>query len=116
MADSVLINNVKISAADTITALFTSPSTGGGTIITAFTVANNSLSSASYKLYIVAPNDVIDLVDIEGSAISPMKIVVKDRFDSAPGIVNQVVPSGGTIRAENSTGDALNFYATGRNQ
>lgn len=110
MADSVLINNTKISAADTVASLFTSPLSGAGTIITAFTVSNNSAASASYKAYIV------DAAGVVGDAIVPQKIVVRDRFDSAPSIVNQVVPGGGTIRAENSTGNALSFYATGRNQ
>lgn len=110
MADSVLIDNAKISAADTVTNLFTSPGGGLGTIITAFTVSNNSSASASYKAYIVGTDGVV------GDAVVPQKIVVRDRYDSAPSIVNQVVPAGGSIRAENSTGDALNFYATGRNQ
>ena len=44
------------------------------------------------------------------------KIVVIDKFDSAPSMINQVVPAGGTIRAENSAGDSLSFYATGREQ
>lgn len=108
--DIVLINNAKIIVPDVITALYTSPSDGLGTIITAFTASNDSSASASYKAYIF---------DAAGSVVSPvipLTIVVKDRFNSGPSIVNQVVPSGGTIRIENSTGDALNFYATGREQ
>jgi len=110
MADSVIINNTKITAVDTITTLYTSPVSGAGTIITAFTVSNNSSASVSYKAYI------LDATGSAVEAIVPQKIVVKDRFDSAPSIINQVVPSGGAIRAENSTGDALNFFATGREQ
>lgn len=110
MTDSVIINNTKISAPDVVTTLFTSSTAGQGTIITAFTVTNNSAASASYKAYIV------DSAGVVGDAVVPQKIVVRDRFDSAPSIVNQVVPAGGSIRAQNSTGDALNFYATGRNQ
>jgi hypothetical protein len=110
MADSVLIDNKKVSSADTITPLYTSPTGGGGTIITAFTASNNSAASASYKAYIF---------DSSGSsvdAIIPQKIVVRDRFDSGPSIVNQVVPAGGTIRVENSTADSISYYATGREQ
>jgi hypothetical protein len=110
MVDSVLINNTKISAADTVTNVYTSPAAGSGTIITAFTVSNSSASSASYKAYIVDSGGVV------GAPVIPLQIVVKDKSDSGPAIVNQVVPASGTIRVENSTGDALNFYATGRAQ
>lgn len=110
MSDSVIINNSKIAVADVITTLYTSPSGGAGTIVTAFTVSNSSGASASYKAYIYDQSGAV--VD----PVIPLKIVVRDRFDVGASIVNQVVPAGGTIRAENSTGDALNFYATGREQ
>jgi hypothetical protein len=108
--DAPIISNTKISAPDVITTLYTSPSSGGGTIVTAFTVSNNSTASAYYKAYIYDSTGAV--VD----PVIPLKIVVRDRFDVGASIVNQVVPAGGTIRAENSTGDALNFYATGREQ
>lgn len=110
MTDIVIVNNTKISTADNVTNIYTSPGSSSGTIVTAFTVSNSSAASASYKVYIV------DATGVVGDPVSPQKIVVKDRFDSVPAIVNQVVPSGGSIRAENSTGDALNFFATGREQ
>jgi len=110
MAETPLVNNVKVSAVDTITLLYTAPPTGGGTVITAFTVSNSSSASVSYKAYIL---------DASGAAVDPvvpLKIVVKDRFDSAPGIINQVITPGGSLRVENSTGDSLSFYVTGREQ
>ena len=111
MADSVLINNLKISAVDTITTAYTSPASGQGTIITAFTASNDGgPASVSYKGYIYDQGG--SLV----SAVIPMTIVVKDRFHSGPSVVNQVIPPGGTLRLENSTSDGLNFYATGREQ
>ena len=111
MADSVLINNAKINTPDVITILFTSPVDGDGTVITAFTATNDSgIASVSYKAYIFDKSETLV------SAIVPQKIVVKDRFDSGPSIVNQVVPAGGTIRAENSTANGLNFYSTGQKQ
>lgn len=110
MPDSVLILNATISAPDVITQLYTAPTSGQGAIVTAFTVSNDSEASASYKAYIY---------DQTGSLVAsvvPQKIVVRDGFDTAPSMVNQVIPAGGSIRAENSTGDALNFYASGREQ
>jgi hypothetical protein len=108
MAETILVNNRKVSDVDTITTIYTAPTSGGGTVITAFTVSNSSTASVSYKAYIL---DVIgDAVD----PVVPLKIVVKDKFDSAPSIINQVITSGGTLRVENSTGDSLSFYVSGR--
>ena len=108
--DIVLINNTKISAPDVITILYTSPTGGGGTIVTAFTASNDSATGQSYKGYIY---------DVSGALVGsviPFTVIARDRFHSGPSMVNQVVPAGGTIRIENSTGDGLNFYATGREQ
>ncbi len=108
--DSVLIPNLTISSVDTITILYTSPAAGDGTVIRSFTVSNNSSASASYKAYIYNSGG------LAVGAIVPMKIVVKDRFDSAPSAVNQTIPSGGSLRAENSTAGALDFYMSGLEQ
>jgi hypothetical protein len=110
MTDTVLILNATIAAPDVITTLFTAATSGQGAIVTAFTASNNSGASASYKAYIY------DQTGSLVAAVVPMKIVVRDRFDTAPSMVNQVVPAGGSIRVENSTGDALSFYASGREQ
>jgi hypothetical protein len=110
MTEKVLVSNTTISSVDAITQLYLSPSGGQGTVIRALTVANNSTASASYKVYIY---------DSGGSlvgAIQPLKIIVRDRFDSGPSAVNQVIPPGGTLRAENSASNALNFYMSGLEQ
>jgi uncharacterized protein YcfL len=108
--DSALIKNATISAADTITILYVSPASSDGTVIRSLTVSNNSPASSSYKAYIY------DSDGVSVSAIVPMKVVVKDKFDSASSAVNQTIPAGGTLRAENSTADALNFYMSGLEQ
>ncbi len=95
---------------DEITILYTSPETSDGTVIRSFTVSNNSTASVSYKAYIY------DSGGVTVGAIVPMKIVVKDKFDSATSAVNQTIPAGGTLRAENSTASALNFYMSGLEQ
>jgi len=110
MTEKTLIANDTVGTVDTITTLYTSPSSGLGTVIRALTVSNNSLTSASYKAYIY---------DSSGSAvaaIAPLKIIVRDRFDSAASAVNQVIPAGGTLRAENSTANALSFFMSGLEQ
>lgn len=110
MTEKTLIANKTIATADTITTLYTSKASGLGTVIRALTVSNNSLTSASYKAYIFSAAGAIE------GAICPLKIIVRDRFDSAASAVNQVIPPGGTLRAENSTADALSFYMSGLEQ
>ena len=110
MADTVIISNATISAVDVIMPLYTSPPGGLGTVVNSFTATNSGAASVTYKAYIYDKTG--DLV----SAVIPQTIVVKDRFHPGQSIVNQVIPSGGTIRVENSTSDGLNFYASGREQ
>ena len=110
MTDTALVSNETIGTVDTIEILYTAPTSGLGTVIRALTVTNNSTASVSYKAYIFSSAGVIE------GAIAPLKIVVRDRFDSAASAVNQVIPAGGTLRAENSTANALSFYMTGLEQ
>ena len=113
MADLVMVNNQRSTTADTIEEFFTAATAGAsgkGARITAFTASNNTTSCVSYKAYIY------DSAGAAVGAIVPMKIVVKDKFDSASSAVNQTIPAGGTLRAENSTASALNFYMSGLEQ
>ena len=108
--DSAIIQNVTVAGVDIITALYLSPADGSGTIVTAFTATNDTAASVSYKGYIY--NSLGTLV----GTVIPQTIVVLDKFSSAPSMVNQVIPAGGTLRVENSAADGLNYYATGREQ
>lgn len=110
MVDTVLVNNTTISAADTVTQIYSSPAAGSGTLITAFTATNIDSASVSYKAYIVDSGGIV------GGPVIPQKIVVKDRFDSGASIVNHVIPASGSLRVENSTGDGISFFVTGREQ
>lgn len=110
MPDSILVLSEQISSVDTIADLYQSPAGGQGTIITACTVANNTTSSASFKMYIYSSSG--DMLQ----ALVPMSIVVPDRFNSCPSAVNHVIPPGGSLRAENSASNSLSFTVSGRNQ
>ena len=110
MAESTLILNTKIPTADTPEILYTSPPSGSGTVISALTVTNDSTASASYKIYIVGQTD--DL----GDPVVPQTIIVRDKASAAATAVNQTIPAGGTLRAENSTANALSFYMSGLKQ
>jgi len=110
VTDSILVLGTELGNADTITQLYQSPSGGQGTVITACTVANNTNSSVSFKLYIYSQTGEVI------SAIVPMSIVVPDRYNSCASAVNHVVPAGGTIRAECSEANSLAFTITGSEQ
>ena len=104
----VLVNSGKNLSADTIQAFYTAPSTGLGTIITAFTATNNTSSNQSYKAYIYAASGL--LLD----AVTPRKIIIRDKFDPGSGIVNHLIPAGGTLRMESSAADTIAFRVSGK--
>ena len=110
MATIPLVVNGENTAADTIESLYTSPSQGAGTVVTAFTASNDTTSSKSYLAYIF---------DSAGSLVSsviPMTIVVRDRASPGSTIINQTIPAGGTLRIESSAANSLNFYVSGIEQ
>lgn len=107
MTDIVLVPSVKNSAANTIEVFYTSPNSSDGTLITAFSAINNSGVNASYKAYIYDSSG--SLVD----AVIPRKIVVRDRFDTAPSITNHLIPNGGSLRMESSAANSITFRVSG---
>ena len=105
MANTVLVQSVTNSIADTIQIIYTAPPDGA--IITAWTATNNTGANRSYKAYIY---------DLSGSmlqAIIPLKIVIRNRFDLGSGITNQFVPGGGSIRVETDLADGISFRVSG---
>lgn len=112
MTDTVLVNNRKAAAADTIEQFFLSDVGGEGTIITAFSAINSTNVNASYIAYIF---------DKESTTVSmnpaiPLTKVIRNRFDLGASIINQVIPAGGTLRVETSAANSISFRVTGRDQ
>ncbi len=75
--------------------------------IDSFTVANNSNVNASYKAYIKSSLGIL-------TPIIPFKVVVWGENDLGIGIVNQVIPKGGSLQVESSALDSLYFTVSGR--
>lgn len=107
MADSILVFNFENSAPDTIQIAYTSPQNSNGARIKAFTASNDSQTSVSYKAYIY------NSAGVPVKSVIPMTIVVRDRADNGASCIGQVIPSGGSLRIESSTANALNFYVSG---
>lgn len=107
MTDIVLVNCATNSASNSIEVFYTSPSSSDGTLITAFSAINNSGVNASYKAYIY------DSSGLSLGAVVPTKIVVRNRFDTAPSIINHLIPSGGSLRMESSAANSITFRVSG---
>lgn len=110
MTEKVLVFNAQNNVADEIAIIYTSPSSGAGTRITAFTASNDTTSSKTYKAYIYSATSSLE------KSVIPQTIVVRDRADYGASIVNQVIPAGGTLRVESSEENSINFYVTGIEQ
>lgn len=106
----VLADSVQNTAADTIETIYTDSGAGTGTTITAFTATNNTVSNKTYTTYIYNSDGVAK------EAIIPRTIIVKDRRHLGAGIVGQLIPSGGTLRVENSAATSVVFRVTGQPQ
>ena len=110
MTTDVLVASVQNSLANTIQTFYTSPSDGAGTVITSFTATNNTGANKTYKAYIF---------DSSGSlkeAITPLKIIIRNRFDPGSAIVNHEIEAGGTLRMESSEANSIIFRVTGNEE
>ena len=106
MATKQLIDNFLNTIVDTVEVAYSAPS-DKDVVIDAFTVTNNSVVNASYKAYVKSSTGVL-------SPIIPFKIVVWGENDLGIGIVNQVIPAGGSLQVESSALTSLYFTASGR--
>lgn len=109
MTDIVLVLNEQSLIADTVESFYTAPVSGEGTIIKSFTATNDTGVNRSYKAYIFGPTGTPD-------AVVPFKVVIRNRFDSAPGLIGQVIPAGGSLRMESSLTNSISWYVTGKEQ
>ncbi len=109
MASSTLIVNKGVNTvADTPQAIYTSPSEGNGTVITAFTATNNSTSNKSYKAYIVEAGGTAE------NPQQPFRVVIWADIDLGTGIDGRVIPPGGSLYVETNEANAVYFTVSGK--
>ena len=106
MATKQLVDNFLNTIADTVQVAFAAPS-DKDVVIDVFTVTNNSAVNASYKAYIKSSTGVL-------APIIPFKIITWGENDNGIGLVNQVIPAGGSLQVESSALLSLYFTASGR--
>ena len=107
MATNVLVNSTQNTLTNTIQTFYTSPADGAGTVITAFTATNNTGANRTYRAYI------FDSTGLPLAAVTPLKVVVRNRFDPGSSIVNHLIPPGGTLRMESDLLESIVFRVTG---
>ena len=103
---SLIVQNKANTSADTRQIFYTSPTGGSGTQINSVTASNTSTVNASYKAYIT-DNITSD------QPIIPFQVVVWGENDLGIGLVNQVIPPGGTLTIESSAIDSIYFNVAG---
>lgn len=103
-----LVDNQCNSAADTPKIFYTDDGTDNGTIIDSFTASNTGSANSSYKAYIVSQGGTVQNPQI------PFKIVVWGEKDLGGGVVNQLIPPGGTLQMEARQADRIYFTVSGR--
>jgi hypothetical protein len=109
MATSILlVNKATNNIANTPEKIYTAPSSGNGTIITAVTVANNSESNKSYKAYIVNTDELPEHPQ------RPFRIVLWANIDLATGIDGQTIPPGGSLYVEANAANSVYFTVSGK--
>ncbi len=105
MASSQIVDNFVNTIIDTVQIAFTAGSVAVS--IESFTASNNSAVNASFKAYIKSPSGIL-------SPQIPFQIVVWGENDLGIGIVNQVIPAGGTLQVESSALNSIYFTVSGR--
>lgn len=106
MATLQISDNFSNTIVDTVQTVYTAPQLQNVSI-ESFTAANNSTVNASYKAYIISPLN-------KEFPQRPFKVVVWGEVDLGIGIVNQVIPAGGSLKVESSAIDSIYFTVTGR--
>jgi hypothetical protein len=106
MATVQIVDNLTVSVIDLPQTVYTAPA-GQDIVIQSFTAANTSTINASYKAYISSA------LGVQQPQI-PFKVVVWGENDLGIGIVNQVIPGGGTLKVECSALESIYFTVSGR--
>lgn len=106
MATVQIVDNLTVSVIDLPQTVYTAPA-DQDVVIQSFTAANTSTINASYKAYISSA------LGVQQPQI-PFKVVVWGENDLGIGIVNQVIPGGGTLKVECSALESIYFTVSGR--
>ncbi len=111
---ATLVNGVSITIATTPTALYSSPdsiapTSGKGTVITAFTISNSSLTSVTYKCWVVPSGSVVG----DAFLLVPTRTIKTLKTDVPYEVVSHIMPANSTLYVECSSASAVNVRVSG---
>ena len=109
MATNVIISNGVQPTTTSITSLYTSPVTSLGTRIIAFTACNPVGTTNTYSVWIVPASGTAD----NTNRIISVSSLITNESESPPELQNHLIPPGGTLQVQVSTGTTINFRSTG---
>lgn len=111
---TTLVNGVFLTVADEPTAVYTSPDSlspinGLGTMITAFTIANGSLSSIQYKAWVVPSGSSVG----DEFLLVPSRQVKTKKTDVPYDVVGHLMPANSILYIEYDTANSAGIRVTG---
>ena len=111
---TTLVNGVFITPANTPVLVYGSPTNsppvnGKGTIIGAFTAANGSAASITYKVWVVPSGSSVG----DEFLLVPARIIKTDKTDSPYEVVGHFMPPLSSLYIESDTANAAGFRVSG---
>ena len=105
----VLVNGVFLTSAAVATPVYTSPASGLGTLITAFTIANGSTSSIKYKAWVVPLSSSVT----DQFLLVPAREVKTLKTDVPYEVVGHLIPPDATLYIEYDVASSAGIRVTG---
>jgi hypothetical protein len=102
---TVLVNGVRNQLIDQWETIYVA--SGNGVRITAFTATNTTEVNVDFKAAITTSEDTF------GETL-PLTTIVRDRANPGWELVNQDIPSGGTLKVQASEAAGVEFRVTGK--
>ena len=105
----VLVNGVFLTSAAVATPAYTSPLSGLGTMITAFTIANGALSSVSYKAWVVPSGSSVG----DEFLLVPAREVKTLKTDVPYEVIGHLMPPNSVLYLECSIANSAGIRVSG---
>ena len=111
---ATLVNGAQITVSNIPTALYSSPTSsaptsGKGTIISAFTISNSALTSVTYKCWVVPSGSSVG----DAFLLVPERIIKTLKTDVPYEVVSHFMPANSILYVECNTAAAVNVRVSG---
>ena len=103
-----LVRDFSSTTADTVEEIYKSPTTGSGSVVTAFTATNATTQNRIHSVYIFYSYGLITKKLISDERL------IRNKSSFGGEIVNQALDPGETIRVESDLADSINWNISGK--